>query len=119
MQTILLVEDDESFRYAVERQLVIAGYTVIARSGGTAALDEIELKQPVDLMLADIRLGPGKLHGIALASMARWRRPEIGILLMTGYPEMMIAAEGTAYRTIMKPADLSLLVDEVKAALAA
>jgi DNA-binding NtrC family response regulator len=119
--TVLLVEDDDAYRYAVEKHLVRAGFAVVAVSTTMEALNALDGdSQPNVIVLADIRMPAGQPHGAALANMLFQRNPRMRILLMTGYPDVAKAViEQGVHRVIMKPADLVVLVDEVKALSAA
>jgi CheY-like chemotaxis protein len=115
MQTVLLVEDDEAFRYAATRELEGAGYRVLASPGSMAAL-AIEERECPDILVTDVRLPPGEPHGLALGLMMRDRRPRLPILYVTGYPELV--DEQDRNRTLVKPLPARRLVEAVRAELA-
>jgi two-component system, cell cycle sensor histidine kinase and response regulator CckA len=118
MATILLVEDDEILRLAAVRHLTQAGYTVIAASRSNEALDELDRGRPVDLAVIDVCMPKGQVNGFALARMARWRRPGLPVVFLTGYPEVL-AAEAVQEPVFLKPVDLGQLTDKIKERLAA
>ena len=118
MATILLVEDDEILRLTAAQHLKQAGYTVIATSRSTEALDELDLGRQVDLAVFDVCMPRGQVNGLALARMARWRRPGLPILFMTGYPEVL-QAETIQEPVFLKPVDFGELTDKIKERLAA
>lgn len=82
---ILLVEDDAGVRDLIRRILDGAGYRVVATETAGAALARLE-EDPrcCDLLLSDIGL-PDR-SGIDLAAAATKMRPELPVLLMSGYP---------------------------------
>jgi YesN/AraC family two-component response regulator len=55
-------------------------------------LELLEGDQPIDLMLTDIVM-PDRVNGLALARMARLRRPDIKLLYVTGYDIPGLATE--------------------------
>jgi len=118
MATILLVEDDEILRQATARHLENAGYQVIAAGKSNEALDELDLGRQVDLAVIDVCMPRGQVNGLALARMARWRRPGLPIVFVTGYPEVL-EAEVINEPIFLKPVDLGLLADKIKERLAA
>jgi CheY-like chemotaxis protein len=118
MATILLVEDDEILRLAVAQHLTHAGYTVIAAGRSNEALDELDLGRPVDLAVIDICMPKGQVNGVALARMARWRRPGLPVVFLTGYPEVL-KAEPVQEPVFLKPVDFGQLTDKIKERLAA
>ena len=106
---ILVVEDDEIFRYAVATMLANAGYIVEEASDYRRALDVLEDAKPLDLVLTDISMPV--VNGFALARIARQRRPGMQIVFMTGWDELPIAAQtGTV---IHKPADPEVIIGAV------
>ena len=82
-ELILLVEDDAMVRDAVTRMLVAAGYRVHACGDAQLALDECHKLDRVDLLISDMTM-PG-MGGVELAERLRVLRPELRVLLMTGY----------------------------------
>jgi CheY-like chemotaxis protein len=113
---ILLVDDDEAFRYATTKILESAGFTVSAAPDHREALEVLEGRSPVDLLVTDV-IFPGQVHGLALARMARMRRPGIKTLYLTGFdvPETEAEALGKVLR---KPISNEQLISEVRLALA-
>ncbi|MGQ0701759.1 MAG: ATP-binding protein [Gemmatimonadales bacterium] len=83
-ETILVVEDEAPVREVTRRALAGVGYSVIVARDGKEAL-EIESRQshPIDLVLTDMIL-PG-MSGRDLAAELRRRRPEIRLIVMSGY----------------------------------
>jgi CheY-like chemotaxis protein len=80
---VLLVEDNPSVAEVCGEMLEQLGYSVARASNGLEALDAID-KNGIDLVFSDIVM-PGRLDGIELARQVRQRRPDIPILLTTGY----------------------------------
>ena len=80
---VLLVEDNPSVAEVCGEMLEQLGYSVARVSNGLEALDAID-KNGIDLVFSDIVM-PGRLDGIELARQVRQRRPDIPILLTTGY----------------------------------
>jgi CheY-like chemotaxis protein len=78
------------------------------------ALETLESDQPVDVLVTDI-LMPDRIHGFALARMARMRRPELKVLYLTAYDLPTDEAIGTVLR---KPVTDTMLADEIRRAMA-
>ena len=93
--------------------------TCLLKAGsGTAALDILDGKTDVNLMVTDIVM-PG-LNGFNLARMARMRRVAIKILYMTGFNEQSAATRDAGERLgklLLKPIRAADLCKEVDAAL--
>jgi CheY-like chemotaxis protein len=80
----LLVEDEEAARVSTAALLRRAGYSVLPAPDYRLALSHLESDQPIDLLLTDIVM-PDRVNGLALARMARLRRPQVKLLYITGY----------------------------------
>ena len=81
---ILIVEDEDGARDLFALILHRAGYRTFAVPNAMAALEALE--QPdagFSLLLTDVVM-PG-MNGIELAREVRRRRPDLGVLLMSGY----------------------------------
>lgn len=85
-ETILLVEDEEQTREAVHRNLVRAGYTLLVARNGVEALEIAKShRNAIHLVLTD-SLMP-EMGGAELVRRLKEERPDIGVLMMSGYTE--------------------------------
>ena len=114
---ILLVDDDEIFREATGALLRSAGYEVRLAPDHRLALEILESDDAVDLLVVDIVM-PDRVNGLALARMARLRRPKIKIIYLSGYDIPGLEAEALG-PIIRKPVSDELLVEQVATALGA
>lgn len=86
MPTILLAEDEAPLRNLLRRALESRGYNVHAATDGLEALAiGQERLSKLDLLVADIRM-PG-IDGTELARRLKKLRPDLKVLLMSGYSE--------------------------------
>jgi signal transduction histidine kinase/ActR/RegA family two-component response regulator len=92
-ETILVVEDDESVRSSISGILRDLGYRVLSASDGPSALRTLEREPGIDLLFADIGL-PGALPGHVLAETASAQKPDLKILLTSGYVSAGVAHPG-------------------------
>ncbi|MGZ8414295.1 MAG: hybrid sensor histidine kinase/response regulator [Gemmatirosa sp.] len=84
--TVLLAEDEPMVRRAVRRVLERQGCTVLeATDGGDALRVHDACGGAVDLLLTDVTM-PG-MGGAELASQLRTGRPDLPVILMSGYAE--------------------------------
>lgn len=111
----IFVDDDDGFRYAAERALRSAGFEVVAAPDYRLALEVLEGEQTFDLLVTDI-LMPDRIHGFALARMARMRRFGLKVLYMTAYD---VPTDGEEGKILRKPISDEQLIDEIRIALAA
>jgi PAS domain S-box-containing protein len=85
-ETILLVEDEEQTREAVHRNLVRAGYTLLVAQNGVEALDLAKSHPEVIHLVLTDSLMP-EMGGAELVKRLREERPDVGVLMMSGYTE--------------------------------
>lgn len=85
-KTILLVDDQADVRRILKRMLSSLGYAVLTAEGGDNALSlEREHEGRIDVLLTDLEM-PG-MDGRQLAAELRRRRPDIGVLFLSGQPD--------------------------------
>lgn len=88
---VLLVEDDAEVRGVVRRFLDSMGCRVESCPDAERALEVLDSDAGLDLLLSDIALGAG-MRGTELAQQARARRPELAVLLMSGFSRELLDA---------------------------
>ncbi len=121
MATILLVDDDDGVRTFVRRALEIDGHAVEEAADGAEALDL--LRGPANgagLVLSDIVMPV--MDGIALALNVARERPDVPVMLMTGYANQRERAHGLdeiVRDVVLKPFTLAEIRSRVGALFAA
>lgn len=83
---VLLVEDDPNVRRVVRTQLLELGYPVLEAENGTQAAEILHQVQDITTLLTDIIM-PGSMNGRELARHAIHTRPDLHVVLMSGYEE--------------------------------
>ncbi|HTV90769.1 MAG TPA: PAS domain-containing protein [Stellaceae bacterium] len=83
-ETVLLVEDDQDVLEVVTTMMEDLGYRVLTARNGVEALSILERDEAIDLLFTDLVM-PNGISGGALALRARQMRPELKILLGSGY----------------------------------
>jgi PAS domain S-box-containing protein len=101
---ILLVEDNPEVSEVTSSMLQQLGYAVHAVGDASAALDVLE-QQSFDLVISDIVM-PGAMDGLALGRVIRTRKPDLPVLLVTGYSRTAANAN-REFVLINKPFTLS------------
>ena len=81
--TMLLVDDEEIVRVATAEMIRDLGHSVHEASGGLEALARLESGLEVDAVITDYMM-PG-MDGGAFARQLAKRRPDVPVLLITGY----------------------------------
>jgi signal transduction histidine kinase len=114
--TILLVDDDDDVRQVAAAMIEELGYTVIAASGGEAALKALGESQ-VALLVTDVAMPA--MNGVELAREARARHPDLPVLFASGYADLdRFGAELEHESVLKKPYRLADLAARISAALA-
>lgn len=92
MARILIAEDEEAARLLLARALELDGHAVHGVADGAAALEYLQSGGEADLLLTDISMP--LMDGIALALSVSRDRPQLPILLMTGFSDQRERASG-------------------------
>src|SRR3989338_6996925 len=105
-KSILVIDDEEVLRKALERYLSDKGYDVSAASDGEKGLLLLGGRS-FDLLLVDLMLP--KSWGVEVLRRAREVQPGLVSIVMTGYgtiPSAVEAIRSGAYHYVTKPFDL-------------
>ena len=109
---VLLVEDNTQLRRIMGKSLTSLGCEVTAAANAADALAAMAGAAEYDLLLSDVRM-PGSMDGIQLAEESTRLRPQMAVLLQTGFYD-----ESTGrFTTLNKPFSLDELVDAVRSVL--
>ena len=84
--TILVVDDDPLIAMSTVDMLEDLGHTVIEANSGKEALEVLEAGRRIDLMMTDHAM-PG-MTGVELAKIVLGKRPDLPVLLATGYADL-------------------------------
>ncbi|WP_200646782.1 ATP-binding protein, partial [Methylobacterium ajmalii] len=93
-ETVLVVDDEPTVRMLVTDILEDLGYTAIEAADSAAGLKVLRSDVRIDLLVTDVGL-PGGMNGRQMAEAARQTRPDLKVLLITGYAETAILGTGT------------------------
>ena len=116
LPTVLIVDDEKNTREGLSRALR-KNYRVLLAEHGHQAL-EIMDREPVDVLLSDIRM-PG-MDGLTLVQRALTREPQPVCILLTAYGSIEMAVEAMkrgAYDFLTKPVNLDKVEILLKRAL--
>ena len=115
-QTILLIEDDDTFREALAFSLGREGYEVREVRDGQEALDEAR-EHPPDLIILDVML-PG-LDGLSICRILRaeMATPIILLTARTGEVDKIVGLESGADDYVTKPFSTGELLARIRAVM--
>jgi signal transduction histidine kinase/ActR/RegA family two-component response regulator len=94
-ELILLVEDNDIVRQATVSRLQSLGYAALEAKTGPEAITLLESGEPIALVFSDIVM-PGGMTGYDVAERVQSMKPELEVLLTTGYSEIPVALSETA-----------------------
>src|SRR3989304_4138964 len=106
---ILVVDDEESIRWALRKALEREGYLVVLAPDGVEGLTRAA-DPSIDLVLMDIKM-PGT-DGLETLSRIKEARPELPVIIMTAFATLQAAVQAMkrgAYDYITKPFDFGEL----------
>ena len=114
---VLMAEDEKLAAEVLEAALVDAGFEVLAANDGQEALDLASNGAGFDLLLTDLKMP--RLDGKELIAKLRASRPDLPVVVMTGYPP----PEGAAalqtgrgpMRLLVKPIGITPVIAAIRA----
>jgi len=82
--TVLIVEDEPAVRSFMAKGVGELGYRVLTAPDGPSALTIVRGKEKIDLLFSDVMM-PNGIRGDELAKEAVKLRPQMKVLLTSGY----------------------------------
>jgi DNA-binding NtrC family response regulator len=105
---IMIVDDDPVVLDAMQRLLVLWGYSTIAFSRFDEARASLGTQSP-DALIVDIRLG--EYNGLQLVHIAKRSNPSMAVVVVSGYDDLVLRNEATQAGAVylLKPTELTRL----------
>jgi CheY-like chemotaxis protein len=120
-ETVLIVEDNPEVRAVGVSHLKRLGYRVEETATAPAAIERLEGGLDVDAVFSDVVM-PGGLSGFDLARWIKTNRPDLPILLTSGFAEDVARGSDTdvpAHALLRKPYTQAELARSLREAIAA
>ncbi len=117
---VLIVEDDPAVREMAVEMIRDLGYRTDAAENAAAALVKLRSAQHIDILFSDIVM-PGGMNGVDLADEAKRLRPDIKVLLTSGYAAIARSAQSApdGLKIVNKPYRHEELAHELRAIMGA
>jgi signal transduction histidine kinase len=115
-ERVLVVEDDPAVLAMAVETLEGLGYQVTTADTAAAALKRLKGRKAFDLLFSDVVM-PGGVNGVQLAHLALQERPELKVLLTSGYVGDEAASWANEFPMIDKPYLGPALAAKIRAVL--
>jgi two-component system NtrC family sensor kinase len=113
---VLVVDDNRDVAEATGALLEQIGYSVCYAHDAHAALERVQLEPSPRLVVSDVVM-PGAVDGVGLARLLRRTRPDLPVILCTGFSEQARQATDEGLQVLFKPIDPEVLERMVRTAL--
>jgi PAS domain S-box-containing protein len=91
--TVLIVEDEPAVLEVASEIFDSLGYDVLTATDAKQAVGVLEGNPSIDVLFSDVIM-PNGMNGVELSRKAREMRPNLKILLASGYPMSALPSEG-------------------------
>jgi CheY-like chemotaxis protein len=115
---VLLVEDDRDVAALTSELLDSIGYEVTHVASPAAALGALANGRRFDVVFSDVMM-PGGMSGVDLAREIRRRRPDMPVMLATGFIEAARDAVAEGLEVLAKPYQIETLERSLRDLLSA
>jgi DNA-binding NtrC family response regulator len=115
--SILVVDDEEAFRYMLSQLLSGTGYNVDTAVDGVAAINAVQSKL-YHIVLCDVKMP--KVDGVEVLKFVKANAPGVEVIMLTGMADVKTAVECMkhgAYDFITKPTTTDELLTTINRAL--
>jgi len=114
---ILLVDDQDTIRFFLEKTLTQEGYEAVTAKTGTEAVEKVRQVMP-DLVLLDLKLPD--MDGLEVLQKIKEIFPEICVVMVTAFGDIetaVMAMKAGAYDFVSKPINLDQLLMVIRKGL--
>ncbi|CAO3360697.1 response regulator [Azospirillum melinis] len=114
MPHVLIAEDESLVALAMAFILESEGYRVTVACNGVEAV-EADTDDPADILITDMRMPV--MDGAALIRAIRERRPDLPVIVVSGFSEHLPRPEPGRLVVMRKPYDLAAMAPTITALL--
>jgi two-component system response regulator RegA len=111
---LLVADDEDRFRDAMKKKLMTRGYHVMDVKTGRDAI-RVAVSQQPEVVIMDHHLSD--ISGLIAAGEIKKKRPDIRVILLSGYGDMdqlADAKDNRAYKYLYKPCGITELIDAIE-----
>ncbi|AOF93226.1 response regulator [Sinorhizobium sp. RAC02] len=110
---VLIAEDEFLIRMSVVEDMRDADFHVFEASNAVEALALLEAHPEIDTLFTDIDM-PGSMDGLALAKAVRELRPDVMILLTSGYLRVALNDLPDQFPFFSKPYEIGRVINHIR-----
>ncbi len=92
-QLVLLVDDDPDVRQVIRNQLLDLGHPVLEADNAAHAIELVRNIQDIAIIVTDVIM-PGSRNGREMARDAKLLRPQLHIIIMSGFEDLLKGNSG-------------------------
>jgi two-component system, response regulator PdtaR len=111
--SVLVVEDEVLIRLSLVEDLGDAGFQVFEAGNANDALQLLNCNPKIQALFTDIDM-PGLMNGLKLAELVSHSRPEIAILLTSGYLKVPKNDLPIQVPFLSKPYEIGRVVNHIR-----
>ena len=115
-EKVLLVEDDPTVLSLTLDLLTALGYHVTCATNAAEALEVLRSPAEFDLLFSDVVM-PGGISGVSLARTARELRPDLAVLLSSGFVGDGVHGPDIEFPLLDKPYETATLAARIRSLL--
>ncbi len=113
--SILVIDDDESFRFILAQKLAQSGYSITTAANGAHGIQILQAGKTFKLILCDLKM-PVQ-GGLEFVRVLRDQNILTPVIIMTGYPDrekIIAAARSGVTEVLLKPIKSSDLIRVIR-----
>jgi CheY-like chemotaxis protein len=114
---VLVVDDDARVRALIVRVLHKGGFVVVEAASADDAVDVFETEPEIAALVTDVVMPGGS--GVRLAATLRQRRPDLPVIILSGFEGQQLGAFTPNAVVLSKPFSPRVLVDALHGVCAA
>lgn len=117
MNKILVVDDQKTVCYSLQRFLQSEGYNVVTTTSPKEAITMVDTESP-DVVIMDVKMP--EMDGLEVLKIIKEKNPKIQVIMMTAYSTTEKAIEAMkagAYEYLIKPFENDELLNYIRAAI--
>lgn len=112
---VLLIDDDQTYRNLLDNALKHEGVVVIGVKDTLEALHVFENDTEIIRTIVELHMPLGRPNGISFARMAKFKRKDIKVVLISGVRELLTVEDAAEFGGVLDKDDgLAVLASKIR-----